>query len=168
MLGEAFLKRADQQKYGKLMTSIRDQHSFKKDVYPKTLHEAYELLENHSSSKVHRNADQGNSSRRGAGNRGRGGREGRGRRGRWGREGRGRVGVMQFTQSPEATPGSDGRTVARITCFKCNKTGHYSDFCPDNIEGNIDGEQNFVNAYELTMGEDDELNDEVESEAVHF
>ena len=49
MMGVAFLKWAHQETYGKLMTSIRDQHSFKKDVYPKSLHEAYELLENHSS-----------------------------------------------------------------------------------------------------------------------
>ena len=48
MLGVAFLKRSDQQEYGRLMTSIRDQHSFKKDVYPKTLHKDYELLETHS------------------------------------------------------------------------------------------------------------------------
>ena len=62
------------------MKSISDQHSFKKDIYPKTLHESYELLENHNLSKVHMNADQGNNNRRGAGNRGRGGREGRGGR----------------------------------------------------------------------------------------
>ena len=49
MLGVAFIKRANDKVYNKLITSIRDQHSFKKDVYPKSLHEAYELLENHSS-----------------------------------------------------------------------------------------------------------------------
>ena len=52
MLGVAFLKRANQHKYSKLMTSIRDQHSFKKDVYPKNIPEAYELLENHSSART--------------------------------------------------------------------------------------------------------------------
>ena len=51
ILGVAFLKRADQQRYSKLMTSIRDQHLFKHDVYPKSLHDAYELIENHSSTK---------------------------------------------------------------------------------------------------------------------
>ena len=50
MLGTAFLKRANEKRYGKLITSIRDQHSFKRDVYPPSLHEAYELLENHSLS----------------------------------------------------------------------------------------------------------------------
>ena len=50
MMGVAFVKRADQQRYAKLITSIRDQHSFKKDVCPKSLHEAYKLLENHISA----------------------------------------------------------------------------------------------------------------------
>ena len=50
MLGVAFIKRADKERYGKLMKSIRDNHAFKKDVYPVTLHDAYELLENHSSA----------------------------------------------------------------------------------------------------------------------
>ena len=31
-------------------------------------------------------------------------------------------------------PGSDGRTVAHILCFKCDKYGHYSDFCPENVQ----------------------------------
>ena len=38
MLGTAFLKRANEKRYGKLITSIRDQHSFKRDVYPTSLH----------------------------------------------------------------------------------------------------------------------------------
>jgi hypothetical protein len=50
MLGVAFIKRANDKVYTKLITSICDQHSFTKDVYPKSLHEAYELLENHSSA----------------------------------------------------------------------------------------------------------------------
>ena len=75
--GVAFLKRADQQEYGRLMTSIRDQHSFKNDVYPKTLHKAYTLLETHSLSKVNMNTDQRNYNVRGGGARGYGCREGR-------------------------------------------------------------------------------------------
>ena len=50
MLGIAFLKRAKDKKYGRIITSVRGQYSFKKDVYPSSLHEAYKLLENHSSS----------------------------------------------------------------------------------------------------------------------
>ena len=34
----------------KLIKTIRDQHTFGLDVYPKALHDSYELLENHSST----------------------------------------------------------------------------------------------------------------------
>ena len=43
------LKRAKYD-YKKLMTTIRDQHTFGIDVYPSTLHDVYELMENHSST----------------------------------------------------------------------------------------------------------------------
>ena len=32
------------------MTTIRDQHTFGIDVYPSTLHDAYELMKNYSST----------------------------------------------------------------------------------------------------------------------
>jgi len=46
-----FLKGANSKRYGKLINSIREQHSFKIDVYPKTIVEAYELLSSHTSSQ---------------------------------------------------------------------------------------------------------------------
>ena len=161
MMGVAFLKRADQQRYSKLMTSIRDQHSFKKDVYPKSLHEAYELLENHSSSKVGK--DQSKDPRRFRNRReggGRlGGREGRGgRRGKRGRGGRGGVSGLHFAQTTDIVPGSDGRTVARIMCYMCNKHGHYSDFCPEVTEG----EQMHMWAYEMVTHDEKGDEDNVE------
>ena len=39
-----FLKSANMKVYGKLLNSIREQHSFKIDVYPNTLINAYEML----------------------------------------------------------------------------------------------------------------------------
>ena len=45
----AFLKRAKYD-YKKLMTTIRDQHTFGIDLYPSTLHDVYELMGNHSST----------------------------------------------------------------------------------------------------------------------
>ena len=39
-----FIKSAKKKKYGCLQTNIRDQQSFKIDVYPKTLVHAYEML----------------------------------------------------------------------------------------------------------------------------
>ena len=46
----ALIKRANTNKFKKLLTSIRDQHSFKIDFYPKTLDNIYKLLENRVSS----------------------------------------------------------------------------------------------------------------------
>lgn len=120
MLEVAFLKRASQHKYNKLMISIHDQHSFKKDVYPKSIPEVYELLENHSSART-------GDTKKPPWRRGGGGRFGRGR------GGRGRVGGMQLSQTTEVISGSDGRTIAHIKCFKCNKMGHYSDCCPNAV-----------------------------------
>ena len=40
----AFIKSVNRKRYGQILTSIRDQHSFKIDVYPKTLADAYKML----------------------------------------------------------------------------------------------------------------------------
>ena len=105
--------------YAKLMTNIHDQYSFKKDVYPKALYEAYEILENHSSAKTGKNANNNRLKRRGRGGRF-GGREGRGGRGRGGRDGQDHAGGMQFAQTTEISPGLDGHTVACIMCYSVN------------------------------------------------
>ena len=55
MMGVVFIKRANKMRYMQLLAKIRDQHTFNIYVYPKTLHNAYELLENHSSSGNKRN-----------------------------------------------------------------------------------------------------------------
>ena len=46
-----FLKGSNSKRYRKLINSIREQHSFKIYVYPKTIVEAYELLSAHTSSQ---------------------------------------------------------------------------------------------------------------------
>ena len=142
MMGVVFIKRASKAKYGKLMNKIRDQHAFNIDVYPKTLHDAYELLENHSSSYYRKQKEGNRTGRGGSGGHGggRGNQDGRGR-------GRGSnyTGAFQYAQTEDIVPGSDGRTIARITCFKCNKQGHFADFCPEVIES----EQMYANSVEI-------------------
>ena len=59
--------------------------------------------------------------------------------------GRNCIGGMQFVQNTEVIPDTNGRTVAHMMCFKCNKNGHYSDFCPNKVEG----DQMHINAYKL-------------------
>ena len=49
----AFLKSANRKVYGKLLASIKEQHSFKINMYPKTLSNTYEttIQTNHLTSK---------------------------------------------------------------------------------------------------------------------
>ena len=124
----ALLKRAKYD-YKKLMTSIRDQHTFGIDVSPSTLHDAYELMKHHSSTDKNNREEETKKRREreripGKG-RGRGNERGR-NSGRGG--GRSQTG-FQFLQASEPIAGTDGRIVARITCFKCGKVGHFADMC---------------------------------------
>ena len=50
------IKRGNQNKFGGLMVKFREQYSFDIDMYPKTLSSAYELMENHSESKIKRDS----------------------------------------------------------------------------------------------------------------
>ena len=167
MMGVVFIKRANKVKYGKLLTAIRDQHSFNIDVYPKTLHGAYELLENHSLANQKKSNDDRDRDRGGRDRRGRGGRDGgrgggRGSReytgGRQGGRGREQVGAFQYAQTDEVITGTDGRTKPRITCFNCQKLGHFADMCPDIVTG----EQMHQNAVEIDGEVERVLTEEVE------
>ena len=62
MMGIAYLKRANEDSQ-KVLTSIRDQYTFGMDVYTDTLHEAYELLETHSSTTKLKRRDDGHGGR---------------------------------------------------------------------------------------------------------
>ena len=61
LMGVALIKRANT-KNTKLLTSVRNQHSFNFDVYPKMLHHVYKLLE-HCSSSTHQNRHHDGSGR---------------------------------------------------------------------------------------------------------
>ena len=64
-----------------------------------------------------------------SGNYGRG--RGRGGRGSWRGRGRGRSG--SFQQQRDAYKQGKGRDLSHITCFQCDKQGHYATECPDKI-----------------------------------
>ena len=42
---------------------------------------------------------------------------------------------MSYLQTA-AVPGTDGCLIPHITCFNCNKKGHYTDNCPKDNPGN--------------------------------
>ena len=49
-------------------------------------------------------------------------------------EGRSQTG-FQFLQASEPVAGTDGRIVARITCFNCGKVGYFADMCSEIEDG---------------------------------
>ena len=132
MMAMGLLKRANKKKFGRLMVNIRDQYAFGMDVYPKTLDAAYELIENHSSSDT-KVTDDTTTHQQQTGKGNQGGRGSNNRR----RSDRDKVVAgMQYAQEEDMVRGSDGRLKNMITCFTCEKKGHYSDFCPTtNPEG---------------------------------
>ena len=42
---------------------------------------------------------------------------------------------MKFSQGNEVIHGLDGRMVARIACYNCNKLRNFANFCPDAVDG---------------------------------
>ena len=52
----AFIKSANKKTNGKLLSAIRDRHSFKIDVYPKTLTDAYEMQSSHTHHSIYNNS----------------------------------------------------------------------------------------------------------------
>ena len=121
MKAVGLLKRANKKMYSKLMTSIREQFSFKIDVYPATLNDAYDLLVSHCKEvRPNKNGkDKGNRDR--VRNEGPGGEDS-------GSENE--VNGLQYAQNEEPIPGRDGIMHQNIKCFNCNRKGHYADQCP--------------------------------------
>ena len=147
----AFLKSANKKKYGKLLTTIREQHSFKIDVYPRTLLDAYEMLSSHVNSDNNGKTKRDNRSTNNT--------ESENVRS-MGNNNNNRSGASYL--QTEAIPGTDGCLIHRITCFSCNKKGHYSDNCPDatrrknNEEQHMQTMENMINDDATDVGHIDE------------
>ena len=125
-MGVGLLKRANRKTYDKLLSNIHDQFAFNIYVYSNTLHESYELLENHSKHN-HQYRDWNTTRTRKDRQIGRG----RGRAQNHAND----VTGLQYTQNTPTLAVLDGRTIQRINYHKCGKNGHYANNCPDIITG---------------------------------
>jgi len=164
-LGTAFVRRSNLKLYGPLLRSLRDQFLHGFDVYPKTIEEAYSLLQNHSSGKRavpvvtnSRRPTQSNppeqSVRTGA------------------QHAQRRVVFNDQTVSrSNPVPGTDGRLNPGIVCYRCNKPGHYADNCPDSepVSGSPnDKMSHFMHSASLSLNEEEPLEDDEDNGLIGF
>ena len=131
MVAMMFLKGADRTRYGSLWFNLQNMYSREINHYPKDLPSAYTLLCNHRQEyrppkrggDVNPEPNPGNESI--APETG--------------------LGFLQV----QAVPGTDGVLHDRITCFKCNKKGHYASMCPSADED--------VNALQINVEDEYDL-----------
>ncbi len=102
-----YLRTVDRRKYNDLWIGLQNQHSRGNSQYPKDLSAAYSMVAAHKSEQPIRQTRGYEPSQHETDTTG-----------------------LSFLQS-SATPGTDGLTHGGITCFKCNKKGHYTTACPD-------------------------------------
>ena len=115
----AFLLSANKKMYGSLLNKLSDSYLFSMDVYPKTLNMAYELLVKHTNNQktTQKPRQKKNDGKRSLPNVNTPSQNEEGN-------------ALTFAQSHELVPGTNGRVIAKIKCFKCNRYGHYADQCP--------------------------------------
>ena len=113
------LKTACQKRYGRLMQNIRDQYSFKIDVYPNNITDAYKLLSSyHNSIPSSKKNDNSNSTKQ---NNNKG----------TDKKNNDTSDVGMSYLQDGGIPGTDGRFISHITCYRCGRKGHYADNCPE-------------------------------------
>ena len=64
--------------------------------------------------------------------------------------------ALTFAQSHELVAGNNGKTIAKIKCFRCNLYGHYTDQCPT-----IEEEEQYHNTHESTTDRDQEVDNQI-------
>ena len=108
--------RADQGRFGELQDSLFEGMYKGRDEFPRTLMDAYDLLQRVSNDLYQKNMQSQSKA---------------GRRSIFCRLKK--IGDVSFTQkgmNSELVPGRDGKVHAGIVCHNCNKEGHYSNQCP--------------------------------------
>ena len=116
MQGLDLIKNSDRKRYGALLTGIRDKFNLGIDVYPKTLNNAYDILESYAST--HRIKPKKRYTGRGNRN-------------------TNKINGLQYSQGEKKiVPGTDGRVKKDIKCFKCEDWGHFADHCPKQDDNN--------------------------------
>ena len=111
-----FLKRADEGRYKKLMSDLKEGSHLGRDEYPKSVAGDFDLLNRASGQLDKYNPQHQGASHRSGGNSVQTGDEGNG-----------------------PVPGTDDRLKPDILCYNCSRKGHYAGQCPEEDRRGQDG-----------------------------
>ena len=140
----AFLLSANKKIYGTLLDKLSDSYSFNFDAYPKNLNSAYELLVKHAGNHrfSQKSKQKKNETKRTNSNKSTPRHDD--------------DNALTFAQSHELVAGNNGKIIAQIKCFRCNRYGHYADQCPI-----IEENEQHHNTHEDSNNSDGEVENEV-------
>jgi Zinc knuckle len=114
-LAMMFIRRADPTRYGTLIAELSNQYAMGKDEYPKDVSSTYSLLVNYKTPTNARVHDKNNERAAVAATNVRAVTE---------------ETAVTFAQKAALKPGTNGIVHDGITCYNCNKKGHYANDCP--------------------------------------
>ena len=113
-MGVAYIRKADTDRYGLLITELANNYAKGKDEYPKSLQEAFELLESYTLPTLTRTRNTASSANQTTSNETATSPE---------------ASAMTFAQAMAFVAGNNGATHETVECFQCHAYGHYAHEC---------------------------------------
>ena len=135
-LGVAYIRRADTDRYGLLITELSNNYAKGKDEYPTSLQEAFERLESYTLPTLTRARGAASSGNHATATPGAASPE---------------ASAMTFAQASGVVAGNNGETHETVECFQCHAYGHYANECPQRAQDATSGTTLVQYAYMLAQ-----------------